>query len=466
MAGKKALIAAQRTVPAALVGGLPALVAAGGKPAATAWKDFFKGRLGRNENTRMAYERAVRQFLSWCDKRSLDLQGIRPEDVDEYFADHPGGASTKKQHLSALRRYFNLLELAASHSSTEHTMKALVHMVTRTFTAGNLLLVLFCSGCWTAHESEVVVYTALDREFSEPILQEFEQQTQIHVLAKYDVESTKTVGLVTAIMRESSRPRCDLFWNNEILHTLRLQRAGILDAYLLPAAEHFPDNYRSPEGEWFGFAARARVLIVNREQVTEQEQPTSIHALIEEKWKGRVGIAKPLFGTTATHAAVLFSHWGAEPAKEFFAKVRDNAAVLSGNKQVALSVGRGQLAFGLTDTDDAIIEIEKGMPVQIVYPDQEEGGLGTLFIPNTLCLIRHSPNGQNARRLMDFLLTPEVETRLANGASAQFPLHDSVEQRPRVYQDSVRWMDVDFKAAAEAWEPAAEFLRQTFAAAE
>ena len=71
-------------------------------------------------------------------------------------------------------------------------------------------------------EKQVVVYAALDREFSEPILKQFEQQTGIRVLANYDVESTKTVGLTTRLIQEASNPQCDVFWNNEMLHTMRL----------------------------------------------------------------------------------------------------------------------------------------------------------------------------------------------------------------------------------------------------
>jgi iron(III) transport system substrate-binding protein len=137
--------------------------------------------------------------------------------------------------------------------------------------------------------------------------------------------------------------------------------------------------------------------------------------------------------------------------------------VLAGNKQVALSVGRGELAFGLTDTDDAVIEIERGMPVAIVYPDQGEEQMGTLFIPNTLSIIRGSPNPENAKRLMRHLLTPEVELRLARGASAQFPLHLEVNEQPRVSQPGVRRMDVDFEVAAREWDSAAAFLQTLFA---
>src|SRR5687768_16697651 len=85
-------------------------------------------------------------------------------------------------------------------------------------------LLASAAGCWSRAEQEVVVYAALDREFSEPILNEFQAATGVQVLDKYDVESTKTVGLVSAIIQEQKRPRCDVFWNNEILHTLRLKR--------------------------------------------------------------------------------------------------------------------------------------------------------------------------------------------------------------------------------------------------
>src|SRR5688572_12339641 len=79
------------------------------------------------------------------------------------------------------------------------------------------LMCLVLCGCDKKSERQVVVYTALDREFSEPLLQDYETGTATKVLAKYDVESTKTVGLVEALIAEQDRPRCDLFWNNEIL---------------------------------------------------------------------------------------------------------------------------------------------------------------------------------------------------------------------------------------------------------
>ena len=63
---------------------------------------------------------------------------------------------------------------------------------------------------------------------------------------------------------------------------------------------------------------------------------------------------------------------------------QNDVQILAGNKPVAQAVSVGRIAFGLTDTDDAILEQDRGALVEIVFPDQGEGELGTLLIPNTL----------------------------------------------------------------------------------
>ena len=92
------------------------------------------------------------------------------------------------------------------------------------------------------------------------------------------------------------------------------------------------------------------------------------------------------------------------------------------------------------------------------------GQMGTLFIPNTLALIKGSPHGDNARRLADFLLSPEVEKKLADGPSAQIPLNRSVNMKLRVESpQTIRAMDVDFADAASHWDKTARFLRDQLA---
>jgi iron(III) transport system substrate-binding protein len=189
----------------------------------------------------------------------------------------------------------------------------------------------------------VVVYSALDREFAAPILESYARRTGVEVLPQFDVESTKTVGLTAAILAEAKRPRCDLFWNNEILNTLRLKQRGLLAPFVPSAAADLPDAFRAADGTWYGFAARARILLVNTALVAAPDRPRGLTDLTDPRWKGKIAIAKPLFGTTATHAACLFAAWGDEKARAFFRALKANGVqVLSGNRQVAAAVGTGR----------------------------------------------------------------------------------------------------------------------------
>ncbi len=310
----------------------------------------------------------------------------------------------------------------------------------------------------------VVVYTALDRQFSEPILRAFTERTGINVEAVYDTESTKTVGLANRIRAEAKRPRCDVFWNNEILNTLRLKQEGLLQPCRPPEADNYPPTVRDPDGYWYGFAARARVILVNTELVPVEALPQSIRDLADSRWAGRAGIAKPLFGTTASHVASLFAVLGPEAARDLLLAWKANRVqVLSGNKTCAEAVGAGRLALGLTDTDDAMIEVQAGRPVRIVLPDAAPGRMGTLLLPNTLAVVKGAPNPAGAAKLIDYLLSPEVEALLAASPSAQIPLNSRTAARSRVPGlEALRPMQVDFAAAAQQFSAAADFVQREF----
>ena len=248
------------------------------------------------------------------------------------------------------------------------------------------------------------------------------------------------------------------------MNTIRLKEKGLLAPFHPSRESDLPATFRAKDGTWYGFAARGRILLVNTKLVSEADRPKGIKDLLNPRWKGKIAMAKPLFGTTATHAACLFTTWGDDKAKQFFRDLKANGVqVLSGNKQVAQAVGSGEAAIGLTDTDDAMGEIDAGNAVTIVYPDREPGGLGTLFIPNTLAIVKGAPHQKAAEALADHLLSPEVESALAKGPSAQIPLLRSTEVKARVETPkTVRAMEVDFEAAAKQWDKVAAFLVSEF----
>ncbi|MBL4845336.1 MAG: extracellular solute-binding protein [Planctomycetes bacterium] len=336
---------------------------------------------------------------------------------------------------------------------------------------GLLALPWVLGGLWIAFGSapsppqrEVIVYCALDRLYAQPILDRFTERTGITVRAKWDTEASKTTGLVKALLTEHERPRCDVFWNNEVSQTIRLADAGALDSYRSPSAVGIPDWARDPKDRWTGFAARARVLIVNEARVPKDARPTSVQDLADPRWRGQVGIAKPLFGTTATHAAVLFALNGPEPAIAFFESLKANRVVIcAGNADVKDRVVAGELAFGWTDTDDAHLAMLAGEKIVVVFPDQGPEGKGTLLIPNSVAVIQGGPNPVEARALVDALLSAETEEALAAARSAQIPLRPGLE-RPSWIPKDLKALNVDWQAAGQAFGAARTYLDTRFLA--
>jgi iron(III) transport system substrate-binding protein len=327
-------------------------------------------------------------------------------------------------------------------------------------------------GCGRS-EPRVVLYCAQDREFAEGLLADFRTQTGLAVAPKFDTEANKSVSLFTELVAEKDRPRCDVFWNNEILATIRLQRRGLLEPYASPAAAPYPEGAKASDGTWHAFATRARVLIVNTRLVPEKDRPASLLDLADARWRGRVVMAKPQFGTSATQAACLFAVLGPERTRAYYRGLKANGLHLApGNKQVAQWVGRGRTdlgrpaAVGVTDTDDALAEVAAGRPVVVVYPDAR-GRLGTLFIPNTLAILKGAPNPDGARKLVDFLLAPDTEARLAAAPSYQVPLNPKVKVKlPAGLQapGTVKAMRVEWGEAADCWDEAQAFLIKEFTA--
>ena len=327
-----------------------------------------------------------------------------------------------------------------------------------------LVLVLLTACAPAPTPPTVVVYTSVDQVYAEPVLKAFAQRTGIRVQPVYDVEATKTTGLVNRLLAERDNPRADVWWSGEFAQTMQLQAAGVLAPYQSPAATDIPAVYRDPAGYWTGIAGRARVLLVNTQRLAPESHPSSLQDLLDEDLPGaQVGIAYPLFGTTATHAAALYAAWGREAARDYFTKLQAKGVrVVDGNSFVRDMVAEGQLACGLTDTDDACGAVEKGAPVKIIYLDQEEGGLGTLLIAGTAARVAGGPHPQQGQALIDYLVSAEVEKDLVASGWCQVPLRSTVAPPACPPGPAPRGMAVGLEAIWRQMETANADLREIF----
>lgn len=323
-----------------------------------------------------------------------------------------------------------------------------------------LIILLAFTGCGINTQSKVVLYCGQDRQYAETIVADFTKATGVEVIFQTDTEANKAVGLYQILVREKDAPRADVFWGNEPLLLERLATQGILAKYESPAASKFPESSRPAHRKWQGFAARSRILLVNP-KVAKSDYPMTMVDLTNPKWKKKLAMAKPYFGSTATHMVHLYSELGPEVAKKYFQELAEVATLLPGNSDVAKEVAAGRFDIGLTDTDDAKEQLAKNPNLVIVYLDNF--GKGPLFYPNTLGLIQNAPHSKEGKQLIDYLLDSKIEARLATGPSGQYPLNPEVkvDMKPLTPLAELKagWIKIE---AAGKWEEAQGVLREVF----
>jgi iron(III) transport system substrate-binding protein len=255
-----------------------------------------------------------------------------------------------------------------------------------------LCAVFFWAGCGKSGPPTVIVYTSQDEVFVEPILHEFEKQTGIHYLAVYDSEAVKTVGLVNRLLTEQNNPQCDVFWNNEEFRTRQLAARDVF----------------RPTNGWTRLGYRTRRLVVNTNLLSSAHGPRAFSDATNALWRGKVALAYPLFGTTATHFLALRQFWGDEAWQKWCRALAANQPFLvDGNSVVVKQVSRGEAWFGFTDSDDIAGAQREGFPVAPLRVTPE-----TLFVPNTVGVIRNCPHPEAAQRLFEFLSDPKVSQKL------------------------------------------------------
>lgn len=327
------------------------------------------------------------------------------------------------------------------------------------------LLTLACSPSdGPSSGPDLVVYCSLDQDLSEAIFADFEARTGLTVETQFDVERNKTVGLVNRIIAEAkNNPRADVYWNNEIAHTLRLKDEGLTVAYQSPSAEGIPSSFRDPQGHWTGFAARARVILYRTDR--KGPVPEKLDDFLDPAYALGGAMAQPLTGTTLTNATVLSIQRGNQEMLTWFTAVEEAGLSFgAGNADVMRRTCNGDFHWCFTDTDDAAKAIAQGHPVAVRYLEQGQGDLGALLIPNSIAVLNSGKNLSAAQQFVDYVLSVETETRLAHSVSQQIPLHVGVAMPAgiQVPGKDYKVMNVDWAAVAAAISNRSKAFQEAF----
>lgn len=282
---------------------------------------------------------------------------------------------------------------------------------------------------------ELVLYSSVDDELLREVVRAYELETGIRVRLVGDTEATKTTGLVLRLIAEKGSPKADVWWSSEAMGTIRLSGEDVLERYTSDTGEaefvgEWPPRLRGERGDWYGFAQRARVIAYSPARVDAESVPRSLADLTDPRWKGRIGMARPSFGTTRGHLGALMDQWGRTAFAAWVSAMSDNRIRLyDGNASVVRAIAEGEIDAGLTDTDDVWSGQRNGWEVELVYETQDPHtgngrwpSNGPMVIPNTAGVVRGGPSPGEARRFLDFLVSARTESRIAQSSSGNVPV--------------------------------------------
>lgn len=199
-----------------------------------------------------------------------------------------------------------------------------------------------------------------------------------------------------------------------------------LDSEVLRAAT--PEALRDPDGYWYPYTARARIIVVSSERV-EDGAITRYEDLADEQWRGRVAIRSSSSAYNQALVASLVAANGMEATEAWANGVVNNMArpPQGGDRDQIRAVANGladvcvtnayYLGIMLNSDDEA--DRELAQKVRVVFPNQEDRGAH--FNVSAIGMTRHAKNTGAAQRYMEFLVSEEVQQMIAE-SSHEYPI--------------------------------------------
>lgn len=290
--------------------------------------------------------------------------------------------------------------------------------------------ILFITLFIISYAQEVNVYSSRHYEVDAQLYAQFEEATGI----KVNIIEAKDSALLERILAEGRRSPADILITADAGRLWQANSAGIFQSISdIEALSTVDENLQHPEGYWTGITKRARVIYYKKDVVDPSELST-YEALTDEQWEGRICIRSStniynqslLASIVATHGLEVAETWAAGMVNNFARDPQGGdtdqiRAVAAGECDVAVgnSYYFGRLANSGKEADQEVVDA-----VGIFFPNQEDRG--THINISGLGLLETAPNPDNAKQLIAYLVSPEVQAAFAS-ANNEFPVIEGVE---------------------------------------
>lgn len=299
--------------------------------------------------------------------------------------------------------------------------------------AAGLAAVLAMPGIAAAQDKVLNLYSSRHYDTDEALYAEFTKQTGI----KINRLEAKEDELLQRMKAEGDKSPADVMITVDAGRLWRAQEMGLLQPIRSAALEkQIPAHLREPDGHWFGFSKRARVLVVNKDKVKAGEI-TRYEDLADAKWKGRVLIRSSTNVYNQSLVGSMIATLG-EPATEAWAKavVANMARPPKGgdtDQIKAVAAGEGDVAVSNTYYLARLIGSKKpedqavAAKVAVIFPNQNDRG--THVNVSGAGVAKYAPNKANAVKFLEYLASKQAQEYFAKG-NYEFPVVGGVALHP------------------------------------
>ena len=273
------------------------------------------------------------------------------------------------------------------------------------FVALLLVMILALSSAALA-EGKLVLYYSHAAEWSDPIIQGFEEKYDVDV----ELVSLGTGECLSRIQAEAANPQADVVWGGVVESYIPV--ADLLESYESTEIPNLYEGvYDTENFKWYAFDLEPMVMVYNTKDVAEA--PTGWGSLLNEEFKGKIATADPVKSSSAFACIMaIMGAYGMENGGgyEFLQKLSDNldGIVLSSSSAVYKGTADGEYAAGLTYEEAALRYRSEGAAIEVVYPEE-----GTNIFMSPVTIVKGGPNTENAKLFVDYVLSKDVQDTLS-----------------------------------------------------
>jgi iron(III) transport system substrate-binding protein len=278
----------------------------------------------------------------------------------------------------------------------------------------------------TTEGADLVIYSGRSESLVAGVLEDLEQQTGVKVGVRYAGSSE----LAAQLLEEGEATKADLFFSQDAGALGALAKAGRLEPLDPAVSEQVIDGFADPNGLWVGTSARARVIAFNPQQAPEAEQMTSVDAVLDPKYKGKIGYA-PSNASFHAFVTALRVTKGEDGAKEWLTKFKANEPRKYDNNVLVLDgVDKGEVALGLINHYYWYERVaEKGadaVTAKIHFLGADDPG--ALINVAGVGILKGSDQKAAAEKAVNYLLSDKAQQYFAD-ETAEYPVIEGISSK-------------------------------------